>query len=147
MVKQDDDSHAQQRAEIESGLSQPGSGYDDSTGTAQAVLLLDKSVCKLDSTTRRLSIINIILTAAIFVATVLPIAQKMALNPQYGIMKLLNFFGIVLSAIGSAILIFMRWVSPYSAPPRPAHPWMWRTGWGLLFAGFVLQGIAAFPYW
>jgi hypothetical protein len=60
-------------------------------------------------------------------------------------MQLVNFVGISLNAVGSAILIFSPFATPYSVAPKPAHPRQWQIGWVLLFFGFVLQAIAAYP--
>jgi hypothetical protein len=61
-------------------------------------------------------------------------------------MQLLTFCSIVLNGIGSAILIFSPLVSPCGVPPKPAHPLLWQIGWGLLFFGFFLQAMAAYPH-
>jgi len=60
-------------------------------------------------------------------------------------MRLLNFVGIALNAVGSAILIFSSFGSPYGVAPKHAHPRQWQIGWVLLFLGFVVQAIAAYP--
>jgi hypothetical protein len=42
----------------------------------------------------------------------------------------LAFFGIVVNAAGSVVLVFTPLVAAYGGPIKPAHISWWRVGWG-----------------
>ena len=56
----------------------------------------------------------------------------------------LAFWGTVMNAVGSLVIVFTPLVTAYGGPVHPSRILQWRSGWSLLVVGSTLQAIAAY---
>lgn len=54
----------------------------------------------------------------------------------------LSFWGTIVNAVGSTIIVFTPLGLGYGSPVSPAQVWLWSTGWILMIIGFIVQAIA-----
>jgi hypothetical protein len=58
----------------------------------------------------------------------------------------LSFWGTLLNAVGSVVLVFTPLAAAYGGPVRAVKLWRWRVGWSLLILGFALQALSFFHF-